>query len=787
MFQISPKAELTGKLLPLESIRLLSVVSKWISPLTNWDMYMEKFNELGYNMVHLTPLQKRGLSNSPYSIHDHLALSNDLQCASFELLKHKIEDIKARHGMLSMIDIVWNHISCDSPYLSKHQDIGYNLENSPHLQNAFDLDEGIMEFSRNITSVYGLDPNVSDENALSTMMKVFLETLIPKLTLWEYFAVDVGMHVHQLEELIRTKPCVIYKRPRSKIDPKSDYNQILRALKNDGKHQRYSNHIDMEMVEQVYHYQLKDICEAPNEIERSIRISRLLSAFRSVLDSINYSLYRNYDEKIAVIIRNIASRVRYERLDPSGPRLGPISSSAPLVATYFTRIETDGGTVAFANNGWIWNADPLINFAESSSDSYFLREVIIWGDCVKLRYGEDPRDSPWLWDYMTKYTQQMASIFHAFRIDNCHSAPINVAEYLLGKAREIQPELYVCAELFTGSSERDMQFITALGLNSLIREAMAAWSLEDLGRHTVEYGGQPLGSLSSSPEYLISSDRVDYLAASRPHALFADCTHDNETPSQRRTAIDALPNAAVVAFSLCGSGSVLGYDQLVPKHINIVKDERKFNPTQLLNGLGPVKSILNQLHAELYEGGYTEIYGNVTQNLITIIRENPKSRQSYFLLSSHAFSKDSPTSNSIIEFEGYKVSVILSAYLRLTDQFYENDKEFKGLPACLKLTENVLMDEIGWIETFVREDGVLQTKLHLEHFMPGSIIILHRTLDSPSSMIEQTLDEATITKEVKEAASSLSLSDLNILLYRCDEEERDSISRRFSCNVLISL
>ena len=34
-----------------------------------------------------------------------------------------------------------------------------------------------------------------------------------------------------------------------------------------------------------------------------------------------------------------------------------------------------------ANNGWIWNADPLLNFAKEGK-SYLRREVIVWGDCV---------------------------------------------------------------------------------------------------------------------------------------------------------------------------------------------------------------------------------------------------------------------------------------------------------------------------------------------------------------------------------------------------------------------
>jgi glycogen debranching enzyme len=65
------------------------------------------------------------------------------------------------------------------------------------------------------------------------------------------------------------------------------------------------------------------------------------------------------------------------------------------VGTYFTRLAQTSTNKHFstdalivANNGWIWNADPLVDFASPRSRAYFLREVIVWGDCVKLRYGQ---------------------------------------------------------------------------------------------------------------------------------------------------------------------------------------------------------------------------------------------------------------------------------------------------------------------------------------------------------------------------------------------------------------
>lgn len=67
----------------------------------------------------------------------------------------------------------------------------------------------------------------------------------------------------------------------------------------------------------------------------------------------------------------------------------------PIVERYFTRIPLNEitkkhpkGALAVVNNGWIWNANPLQDFASNGSFAYLRREVIVWGDCVKLRYGK---------------------------------------------------------------------------------------------------------------------------------------------------------------------------------------------------------------------------------------------------------------------------------------------------------------------------------------------------------------------------------------------------------------
>jgi glycogen debranching enzyme len=94
---------------------------------------------------------------------------------------------------------------------------------------------------------------------------------------------------------------------------------------------------------------------------------------------------------------------------------------------------------------------------------------------------------------MADYVTKSAKIFHGFRIDNCHSTPIHVAEFFLDIARAQRNSLYVLAELFTGNEYADEKFVRSLGINALVREAMQAWDEKELSRLTWKNGGQPIG------------------------------------------------------------------------------------------------------------------------------------------------------------------------------------------------------------------------------------------------------------------------------------------------------
>ena len=100
------------------------------------------------------------------------------------------------------------------------------------------------------------------------------------------------------------------------------------------------------------------------------------------------------------------------------------------------------------------------------------------------------------------------------------------------------------------------------------------------------------------------------LQGSVPHALLYDLTHDNESPLHKRSAEDALATGALATFSYAATGSVKGFDDLYPKLLDLVNENRR-HEVGGSGGIGWVKRVLNHLHTEMVLGGYSE--GHVHQ------------------------------------------------------------------------------------------------------------------------------------------------------------------------------
>ncbi|KAJ1556212.1 hypothetical protein HK405_005002 [Cladochytrium tenue] len=535
-----PRGVVTDLLLPLDGICILTLIPKWMPTISRWPEFFKTVAEGGYNMVHMAPL-----AISPELFDSHSMSESQRE----KVLKDMLSFIKDDHGRY----MIENYESDDFAAL------GYNLKTAPHLRPAYELDEAIMQMSDDL-DIEGVKNDISSEKELEAVMSIFKSKVLPGLKLWEYYVIDVKSTKASFKSAWQKLSEKIEKLPGAIGQSLRERALTLRkvALTSSGFGSRFSRSLNPETAVQF----MKALVEAG--AVPSGNLDAIAAKFVAIANEVNLDFYKESDADLAAIYENIYNRAKYLRVDENGPKLGPVSRQDPFVDTYFTRLPRNETTVALhddelplANNGWIWNGDPLLNFAGPQSKAYLRREVIAWGDCVKLRYGEKP----------AAYTEKMARIFHGFRIDNCHSTPINVASYLLDVARRVNPNLYVFAELFTGSEEKDILFVKKLGINSLIREAMNAWDPHELSRLVHRHGGIPVGSLTIPPEYFpldmlghpldssfytpVKSDEdvIVNVVGSSPHALFMDCTHDNETPHQKRTAEDTLSTAALVAMS----------------------------------------------------------------------------------------------------------------------------------------------------------------------------------------------------------------------------------------------
>ncbi|KAI8845837.1 glucanotransferase domain of glycogen debranching enzyme-domain-containing protein [Chytriomyces cf. hyalinus JEL632] len=801
---LSPQVEKVSKsetLLPLDAICVLTVIPKWMPTLDKWPPFFKSFADAGYNMIHFAPLNTRGASNSPYSIYDQLSFSHDLFDSAYDepvkesLLKSMLLRARNEFGILSCTDVVWNHTAHNSQWLEEHPEAGYNLQTAPHLRAAFELDEAICNMHADLESA-GVSASLKTEDHLTQIMNVFKDTVLPRLKLWEFYVIDVTASVASFkhEFVAGEEGSYDHGFVSSGLRVWADTLKNA-AVSSSNVGTRFNKTVTVSAAIPI----VQRLTQKSDSMETVLRV------YTNILNEINAPFYAEADEDVSYIIKNVWSRARYMRVDPHGPQLGLISNRDPLVDTYFTRLPLNtvtskyhDDTMCLANNGWIWNGDPLQNFAGPDSKAYLRREVIAWGDCVKLRYGTGPSDNPWLWAHQKAYTEKMARLFHGFRIDNCHSTPIHVAAYLLDAARKINPDLYVFAELFTGSEETDTKFVSKLGINSLIREAMSAWDPKEMSRLVHRYGGTPIGSLTSKEEYFPldmmghpldskffqtvedSEEIVVDVKGSAPHALFMDCTHDNETPHQKRTAEDTLPTAALVAMTACAVGSVKGFDEVVPELLNVVTETRKYRLAEEYEGIIPAKSILLDLHAKMAREGYTEIHVNQENDFISVHRIHPITHDGYLLVARCAFSMNHGDSvHSPIVLRNQSVHVVESAGLRRARlRGRKTIGAIAGLPCFLDFSA-VLTTLIKTQETSF-DDGNMETQLTINGgaFLPGSIVLFRTWMNGNSldaGKLWLTNDQGKWPPGLWEAVDCLTDADINIVLYRCGNEEADSI------------
>ena len=163
-FVVDPVLCISTGQMYLDSITIQTVLTKCLGPFSEWRNRLEVAHLSGFNMLHFSPIQELGESNSNYSIKNHLlfnALFSDEKVILDESkLKTFIDDLHKNWNMLSIVDVVWNHTANNSEWIRVHPEASYNLINSPHLRPAFLVDRALWFLNKEIMNGDWVDKGI---------------------------------------------------------------------------------------------------------------------------------------------------------------------------------------------------------------------------------------------------------------------------------------------------------------------------------------------------------------------------------------------------------------------------------------------------------------------------------------------------------------------------------------------------------------------------------------------------------------------------------------------------
>ena len=272
--------------------------------------------------------------------------------------------------------------------------------------------------------------------------------MFARLNLHEFFLFDVDKTLNQLRASFKSEltPATIsafsLKFDHGKLFQKDHYFLLSEKFAVNHGAARFGVGLDLPKAA-VYFY----VANQKNE-------ERAVQEVRALLQRHNEEWKGRVAGFEKEAIANMEGTIRYHKLEE---KLSKITPDNKIVARYFTEMANEKESKV-AHNGWIMNHDPMQDFALTGWH-YLRRNINIWSDSVKLRYGNCPQDSPYVWEHMSRYVTDMAMVFDGFRLDNAHSTPIHVCYYLLQVARTANPNLFVMAELFTSSAITDALFV----------------------------------------------------------------------------------------------------------------------------------------------------------------------------------------------------------------------------------------------------------------------------------------------------------------------------------------
>ena len=211
-----PKFRLRTREIPAESLVIQSVLTRCMGKMQRWAEICAAQAKLGYNALHVLPMQKYGISNSMYSIRDQHSLDDcyvddprTTEEERVDLLEKTIGEVREKTDLLCFVDIVLNHTANNSDWLLDHPDAAYNLHNCPYLRVAYHFDVYLRQFSEDYAQGRIAEcpraPYISTDDDVRAVLKA-LGDRVKGLPLDQYFVYDKNKVRAKLTEFLSKGP-----------------------------------------------------------------------------------------------------------------------------------------------------------------------------------------------------------------------------------------------------------------------------------------------------------------------------------------------------------------------------------------------------------------------------------------------------------------------------------------------------------------------------------------------------------------------------------------------------
>lgn len=305
-----------------------------------------------------------------------------------------IFDFIENFKMASICDIVLNHTGNESPWLKEHPESTYSCFTCPHLRPAFLLDALLakvgVDIKRGDLESFGVPTIIENEDHIGALRHQIHTKYLPMINVHELYQCDINKYFNMFVDAIRNRN----PPAQSKTSVNGELN-----LEPNTEYRRLGTKVDLDRALDMYNIFRQD------SFDEDTRIRKVSESLRYRLEELNYKMKEQIDDHLKGAVENALAGVRYERVQNDGPKVREISLHHPVFTPYFTHwgaedksipdieamMYVKAGKFFMAHNGWVMNADPLVDFAKEhpgTGNVYLRRELIAWGDRLDQFYNQ---------------------------------------------------------------------------------------------------------------------------------------------------------------------------------------------------------------------------------------------------------------------------------------------------------------------------------------------------------------------------------------------------------------